>query len=415
MRLFAKLPQITKSQIGYAIEHCFDHRAAQRSVKHHTYYCLDCGETITASEDSETIICPSCGHRLTTDGVRQKKKEVASFQVVTTVKGWQVLRTWYFERMTRGGYESQHEVYEVTQRWMKPGQKDVVVALNKTFMPHYYDQFDKWSDMSIKDENRIPMYYGNPYDLDAVAIYPRQSVLPELKRNGYCQWTKDNWKFSTAFHRLMENPKYEIIAKRQRFDLLELSEGEVKDYWPQIRLALRHDYHPEDIKVWKDTIDMVAELGFDTHSPKYVLPENLGAMHDWLVKRKNAKDKEAEIEKHRKYEDRFLQYYGMFLGICIEVGDITIRPLRNFEEFYDEGKAMHHCVATYFGREGSLILSARKGDLRLATIELDTEKFEVQQCRALCNSEPERYNEIVGILNAHRKDFLRAKRTKKAA
>lgn len=415
MRLSAKLPEITRSQLCYALEHCFDHRAAIRSAKHHTYYCLDCGSTVCEPRDKKVVRCPHCGHRLTTDGVRQKKKEVSSLQVVTTIKGWQVLRTWYVERWTRGGCESQHEVYEVTQRWMRPGQKDVIVALNKVFMPHYYDQFDKFSDMSIKDENRSSGYYPNPYDIHAVAVYPRQSLLPELKRNGYCRWIRDNMKFRHAFHLMLENPKYEILAKHQRFDLLELGEEEINDLWPQIRLALRHDYRPEDIKVWRDTVSMATELGYDDHSPKYVLPQNLGAMHDWLVKRKNARDREAEIQNHRKYEGQFKRSYGMFLGICIEVGDITIRPLQNFEEFYDEGKAMHHCVATYFGREGSLILTARKGDLRLATIELDTKKFEVQQCRCLQNGVPERYDEIVGILNSHKKDFIRAKRAKKVA
>lgn len=414
MRLSAKLPQITKSQLSYALEHCFDHRAALHSAKHHTYYCLDCGETITATKDTKRITCPNCGHKLTTDGVRQKKKEVSSFQVITTIKGWQVLRTWYVERITRGGYESMHEVYEVTQRWMMPGKKDIIVALNKVFMPRYYDQFDKWSNMSIKEE-RYLQYYANPYDIDAFAVYPHQSILPELKRNGYCQWFKDNMRFNVAFHCLLDNPKYEILAKHKRFDLLSLREGEIADHWVQIRLALRHDYHPEDVKVWKDTIDMVSDLGYDDHSPKYVLPENLGAMHDWLIKRKNARDREAEIEKNRKYQFKFMEEYGRFLGIVIEVGDITIRPLQNFEDFYDEGKAMHHCVATYFGREGSLILSARKGGLRLATIELDTEKFDVKQCRGLQNCVPERHDEIVRILAAHKKDFLRAKRLKKVA
>lgn len=412
MRLSAKLPEITSSQLGYALEHCFDHRAAIRSAKHHTYYCLDCGGTVCEPRDKKVVRCPHCGHRLTTDGVRQKKKEVSSLQVVTTINGWQVLRTWYVERWTRGGCESQHEVYEVTQRWMRPGQKDVIVALNRVLGTLYYDLFNKFSDMSIKDENYSYGYHPNPYDIHAVAVYPRQSLLPELKRNGYCKWIKDNMKFNRAFHLLLENPKYEILAKHQRFDMMELSEGEINDLWQQIRLAIRHDYHPEDIKIWKDTIDMVADQGYDDHSPKYVLPQNLRAMHDWLVKRKNARIREEEIQKHREDEDKFMKHYAMFLGICIVAGDITIRPLQNFEEFYDEGKAMHHCVATYFGREGSLILTARKGDLRLATIELDTKKFEVQQCRSINNRVPERYDEIVGILNSHRKDFIRAKKAK---
>lgn len=420
MRLSAKLPQITKSQIGYAIEHCFDHRAAQRSAKHHTYYCLDCGETITASEESETIICPSCGHRLTTDGVRQKKKEVSSFQVITTTHGWQVVRTWYFERMTRRGQEATYEVYECVQRWMRPGEKDIIIALNKVFMPRYYDQFDRYSEMSIKYEGNAVTYYGNPYDIYAKAIYPRQSVLPVVNRNGYCQWLKKNTKFSDTFHRLLNHPEFETIAKMGRFDIWEcvdnrkVANGFISERWPQIKMAMRHGYFPFDFKLWQDTLDMAEEFGYDIHSPKYVLPADLQQLHDRLMRRKNAAEREKEIEKHREDTDKFLKHYMKFLGICIEVGDITIRPLQNFEEFYDEGKAMHHCVAMYFGRAGSLILSARQGNRRLATIELDTKKFDVQQCRCVNNGHPERYDEIVSIINDHRKDFIKANRKRVA-
>lgn len=148
--------------------------------------------------------------------------------------------------------------------------------------------------------------------------------------------------------------------------------------------------------------------------PYSLLPADLQQLHDRLMRKKNAAEREKEIEKHREDTDKFLKYYMKFLGICIEVGDITIRPLQNFEEFYDEGKAMHHCVAMYFGRAGSLILSARQGDKRLATIELDTKKFEVQQCRCVNNGHPERYDEIVSILNDHRKDFIKANRKRVA-
>lgn len=421
MRLSEKLPEITKSQLGYAIEHCFEHRAAVRSAKHHTYFCLDCGTTICHDKDVKKTRCPHCGRKLTVGGVRQKKKEVSSFQVITTTHGWQVVRTWYLERMTRGGQEATYEVYECVQRWMRPGEKDIIIALNKVFMPRYYDQFDKYSAMSIKDENRVHDYYNNPYDIYAVAVYPHQSVLPELKRNGYCQWLKENTKFSDTFHRLLNHPEFETIAKMWRFDIWECVDNRKVAYgfifkrWPQLKMAMRHGYFPIDFHIWRDTLDMAEEFGYDIHSPKYVLPADLQQLHDRLVRRKNAAEREKEIEKHRKDVDKFMKLNKKYLGICIEVGDITIRPLQNFEEFYDEGKVMHHCVATYFGRKGSLILSARHGDLRLATIELDTDRFNVLQCHGQCNKVPQRYDEIMSILESHKNIFKRAKRAKTVA
>ena len=42
-------------------------------------------------------------------------------------------------------------------------------------------------------------------------------------------------------------------------------------------------------------------------------------------------------------------------------GLIIVKVLQSVDEFYEEGKAMHHCVYTnaYYNDENSLILSAR--------------------------------------------------------
>lgn len=409
MRLSAKLPDLTPAQIAYATEHCFEHRAAVRIAKQHTYYCLECGETICSDKPRKKVTCPHCGHRLTTDGVRAKKKEIASFQIITTIEGWQVVRTVYFERMTRCKYPADYSYYECVQRWMRPGLKDTIIARSKVFMPRYYDEFDRYSELDIKHES----YYCNPYDDWAKVVYPRQSVLPVVKRNGWCKWLKENTQFTYTYRRLLDNPHYETIAKTGRFDLWkELKEGFINQYWPQVKLAIRHNYHPFDLQLWVDTVEMAEELGKDIHSPKYVLPCNLQQMHDYLMRKKNAAEREKEIAEHRNKEPQFVKQFGKYLGICIVDGDITIRPLQNFAEFFDEGKAMHHCVATYFGREGSLILSARQGNKRLATIDLDTKKFNVQQCRAYCNEKPKQYDLLCSILAKHKQEFIKAAKWK---
>jgi len=415
MRLSAKLPDLTPTQIAYATEHCFDHRAAVRSEKNHTYYCLECGETIKSDKPRKKVVCPHCGQHLTTDGVRVKKKEVSSFQIITTIGGWQVVRTFYFERLTRCSHQADYTYYECVQRWMKPGMKDTVIARKKVFMAHYYDQFDRYSDLDIKDERNVS-YYMNPYDDEACVIYPRYSLLPIVKRNGYCRWLKENTKFTETFFRLLNIPQYETIAKAGRFDIWkELKWVLIEQCWPQVKMLIRHNYHPVDFSMWIDTVTMCGELGKDIHSPKYILPNDLQQMHDYLMRKKNAAEREKEILKHRTKELQFVKQCGKYLGICIEAGDITIRPLHNFAEFFDEGKAMHHCVATYFGRAGSLILSARQDNKRIATIELSTKDFSVVQCRAALNEKPERYDEICAIIASYKGLFLQAKAANRAS
>ena len=92
--------------------------------------------------------------------------------------------------------------------------------------------------------------------------------------------------------------------------------------------------------------------------------------------------------------------------MCIKSDDIEIRPLQNKEEFIEEGLAMHHCVATYWGKRNSFILSVRKNGKRLATIEIDMHDFSVKQCRAVCNEVPADYDRIISILNNNKSVFL---------
>ena len=81
-------------------------------------------------------------------------------------------------------------------------------------------------------------------------------------------------------------------------------------------------------------------------------------------------------------------------------GSITIRPLESITQFYEEGKAMHHCVYTneYYKRNDCLILSARIGEKRIETIELSLKTLEVVQSRGACNQNTEYHERIIGLV-----------------
>lgn len=397
VRLSEKLPPLTETQKEYAFEHCFKHKAAIKSRKQHTYYCLECGSVFTSSsnlaDDIFGVDCPHCHSHLSTDGHKRITTDVSSFQIITTTCGYQVIRTFYTTKVTQHKKACKLSIHECIRRFMKPGYSDIVLALSRKPMSYYYhDSFDFDSDMTIKKDNE---YY---HDVWADVVYPRQFILPTLKRNGYCDWLKKNTQFSSTFHKLMEKPRYETIAKVGRFDLWKMSEEFINANWEQVKMAMRHNYHPEDIEVWKDVIRMAKELGY-AHSVKHVIPQDLFRTHDKLVIKHNKGQREKDIEEHRKYEQDFKNKFSKWLGICITSGDITIRPLQNYSEYYDEGKAMHHCVATYFSRSENLILTARAGEKRLATIELDMKNFTIVQCRSYCNKKPEQYDAICGAIN----------------
>jgi hypothetical protein len=77
-----------------------------------------------------------------------------------------------------------------------------------------------------------------------------------------------------------------------------------------------------------------------------------------------------------------------------QVGDYEIVPITSNRDLYREGRALHHCVATYAGRVssgGSYFYSVRKQGERVATVELyrsfDSDKrLAVRQMRGPCNA-----------------------------
>ncbi len=426
MEIHPTLPPLTPAQRDYAIRHCFKHEAIIRKKDSDQYICLECGETFTFEESvsplaasllGKKIVCPHCGKKLDIKLSRRRmmKKVCETFQILTTAWEFQITRTFYAFQYTIPGQKAHYEISEVSQIYQMPGRRDICVALPRYGMSYYQDIYKYDANMTIK-------YNPDDYELHATAVYPRQKILPIIMRNGYCKELKKSFPAQT-FSRLLNNPEYETLAKTKRFDIwFGLGSHEIRTWWPQVKMLIRHDYHAKDLSMWKDTLQMAEQLGLDTHSPKYVLPEDLKGLHDTLNRRiqerrriEEAERKRKEMEEKKEYERLYKKYNSKLLAVVIVSGDITITPLQNYKEFVAEGKAMHHCVETYWGRKESFILSAKCGKKRLATIELDRQDFHVKQCRAACNEVPERYDEIINILNQKKNVFIKAQRARKAS
>jgi len=74
-----------------------------------------------------------------------------------------------------------------------------------------------------------------------------------------------------------------------------------------------------------------------------------------------------------------------------EFGDITFYPhiLKREEEYDEEGKFMHHCVASYSDKEKSIIISIRTIDKQdRVTCEFDCQTGTLIQARHFCNKQP---------------------------
>lgn len=422
MELSSKIPPPTKAQQAYAFEHCFSHQIIHRKKDSSQYFCLECGHVWDAGDNAEGLVdsvagveCPNC-HRVMQVNVTRRersKRDVQTFQIMTVAGMFQVTRTFHVRQFTTPGLHAIYEMFEVSQIFQMPGRSPIVVALPRVGLCCYNDIYQYDKQMSIKRET----IYSD-YRINATAKYPRMKVLPIIKGNGFCKELVD-FNPTSVFEKLMNNPRYETLAKARRFDIWgHLEEGFICSHWPQIKMLIRHDYHPKDFGLWHDTVNMAEDLGLDTHSPKYILPKDLKSMHDILVKRVQEKERRerlekqrAEIERHAKETEAYQKKYTKLLAVCIVRDDITISPLQSYEDFINEGEAMHHCVATYWMKKECLILGVKSGEERLATVELSMKDFHIKQCRAACNKVPPRYDEICGLIDSNKKLFIKAKKS----
>ena len=74
-----------------------------------------------------------------------------------------------------------------------------------------------------------------------------------------------------------------------------------------------------------------------------------------------------------------------------DYGDITFYPyiLKREEEYDEEGRFMHHCVASYSDKEKSIIISIRTKDKQdRVTCEFDCQTGTLIQARHFCNKQP---------------------------
>jgi len=116
-----------------------------------------------------------------------------------------------------------------------------------------------------------------------------------------------------------------------------------------------------------------------------------------------------ELKQSKKKSAR-----GAFVGLAFDDGRVFCHVLRDVQEFYEEGKKMHHCVYAneYFNvkeHPDSLILSARDKDgKRLETVEVNTKKWKVIQSRGLQNHKTAYHGEIIALMGKYMPMMIKA-------
>ena len=264
-RLSANLRPISATQIDWAYRHCVEHIGYR--TKKGNITCSDCGHEWHSDsglcDTLEGCTCPKCHAELKVQDTRRRiYKETQNFSVITTCKGYQVIRVAQVRCESRKGEPMRFYCHEVVQRWISPDGKVTDMALLRGFLFCYCDVWALGSDMEVRPHNSL-------YD-DVVArscAYPKMRILPQLRRNGF---KGDFHGISPVrlFKALLSDPRIETLMKGGEIEVMKhflFNTRTADECWASYLIAKRHKYQIDNLSMWCDylwkdlDIDIVLE------------------------------------------------------------------------------------------------------------------------------------------------------------
>lgn len=373
-------------------------------------------------------VCPHCGAKLTIKRSPNKRTETTKYywHIITTAGDWQVVRTFLCRRVAeRAGWYGKEmlnpssaymEVTEVFQRFFKKDEKPMLIGLAVRGLHYYSDQW-KWdSKWQIRQYKPVYSVWG--------WMSKDQQLLPILRQRGLKKMNAECSPYD-QIESVFYDEKAEILLKKKADKLfaafINRNRSNVYSHWQTIRVALRHNYKPNDVGMWLDLLDLLRMNGKDLHNPHFICPTNLKKAHDVQHAIRERALEKQRIERERREAARlaeklsedgktnleYVEKMGAFLGITLKLGNVTLQPLQNIREFFEEGSELCHCVFTnnYYKHPDCLIIGAKVDGKRTETIEIDTKNWKVVQCRGKHN-QPSKYHErILNLMNRNMYKF----------
>ncbi len=416
--LSAQLPKITDEQKKWGQN--FLSKCAVQSRK--TISCLECGHS--EKTDLETWKNELTGHTCSACGITTTLRahtttyyqEAEYIAVLTTIGGFQVVRTIMVWKSMKRGREAYYYGHEVMQHWIKEDGKVTLMAIGCGSSYHYFDNWSWGSAMEIRENLSNARYRIAPY-----RVHPKRKVLPIMRRNGF------NGHFyglqpHRVFMALLIDQMSETLIKAGQTALFAWRAKRAFEahntlmmgkYWPIIKICIRNNYIIKDATMWEDYIRLLEWFKKDTRNPKYVCPPNLKEAHDRYMRKKEAIQKKQRDEERRKEieesEVLYREQKKHFIGLKFSDMGLTVKVLETVQEFLEEGEKLKHCVFTneYYEREHSLILSARIKGKPIETIEVDLNRFEVTQARGLGNKATEHHDRILALVERNMHEIER--------
>lgn len=372
-------------------------------------WCTECGKEWAGEPQVFDVkrTCPKCGAKATLRKSRQTASRSLSyyFTVLDTCKEWQVVRHYLITRTTKLGISAHYNYYEAVQTWIAGDGKVATLARPRRGLMGYYDAWIPSAPMAPRWRSSVRC---DIYAIDA-PIAPVARIAQRLKRNGYtrrCAGIAPD-ELMVA---LLTRSEVETMVKAKQYALASFfcNYADLGKYWPAIKIAIRRGYRVKDASLWRDYVSDCLRLGYDIRNSYYVCPRDLATAHARTTAIIERREEEAR-KKLQRAEDaknnlEYQERWANLLSLRLQLGNIRARLLASVEEFYEEGKAMCHCVYTnhYYRNEDSVVFTVRDvDDHRLATVEYDIERSQVLQCRGKANAKPARYDDILAMFSAN--------------
>lgn len=397
-------------------------------------YCSECGGEVHNRSLKE---CPHCGAAFAEKPQEQQKWEAGYHGILEAVDGLQVLRYVMVKRWTQYGKRTCYLVSEVMRHIYNDAGDRYVFHKNVQGLSMYVDAWCIGSTITIKQEPPKNGYYSKAqlrqnidfYNIDVKSLTQQWQHKPieDIIAQGDAARLR---MAATPYGEMMMKCGYMSLFNYCAHNYRTLS----KDEQTALRICHRNHYEIRDASLWLDYIGYLTHFRLDVHNAHFVCPADLREAHQVLHYRRERERiaqmarEEAEratrrleqaIERNEKLK-HWAEHMGAILGLSLTADNLTIRPLQSIEEFQEEGANMHHCVFSmgyydFTKHPHCLILSAKDAaGNRLATIEYNTARHEIVQCRAACNQVPERDAEIRQLITDHRADIELLMRTEVA-
>jgi DNA-directed RNA polymerase subunit RPC12/RpoP len=383
------------------------------------FHCLECGykslKSYSLLTENLSDTCPNCGKKIE---VKNNKKIIFNDSYYGSIikkfnNHIQVIRIFWIEKYATRHELSKYFISEVKQHWIEETGNNVYVC--KPTLPFSNYCYDRWNFealLRINNHYNSSVYGQKRFNISGYYIYPKKSIIPILRRNG----------FKKSFHKcnpqrlftaLLKNGMIETLFKAKQYQLIKyvLTDNygycykNLKDNWNTVKICIRNKYIIKNPNDYFDHIELLRQFNKDIFNAYYVCPKDFHAEHQRYIKKEQKRIKTENLKKliNKINSDNidYIKNKKRFFNLKLSTGKLKIMPVKSVKQLYDESSKLKHCAFSnsYHTKKNSLLLSAYYDNKLIETIEYDIKNFTIIQARGLENKISKYNTQIINLIN----------------